>query len=219
LKKNEDQNGMISTNNITTLIRSRIFLINLVILLTLSMSIAYVASVPREHERFLSLSTLGSNMMVGDYYPNNKKDIELLDDIRWYIQVYNNMGSAEYIAVRVKLLNSEQAAPDDNTHTPSPIEHIYEFKHLVAKGETVTIPFEWSITSILSIDSSKVIKGISINGDMVEVDVRADDGKDFRIVFELWRYNTESKEFEFSWVDSSNEKRSVWNQIWFNVKS
>jgi len=43
-------------------------------------------------------------MKVSDYYPTGRPDISLNDNVRWYIQVYNNMGSAEYIAVRVKVL-------------------------------------------------------------------------------------------------------------------
>ncbi len=204
--------------SLSNTLRSRLFLLILAVLVTVSMSIAYVASVPREHERFMSLSTLGSNMKARDYYPDNRPDIGLGDNVRWYIQVYNNMGNTEYIAVRVKILNSEQEAPDDNMHTPSSVKHVYEFRNVIAKGETLTIPFEWSIASILNIGNEKVIKEMVINGDKVEVNASAVEGKNFRIVFELWRYNPDSREFEFSWLDSLNNKRSVWNQIWFNVK-
>jgi len=209
---------MMNSNTFLNVMKSRLFLLTLAVLITLSMSIAYVASVPREHERFISLSTLGSNMKASDYYPTGRPDIGLNDNVRWYIQVYNNMGNAEYIAVRVKVLNAEQNAPDDNNHTPSPVEHVYEFKHFVAKSDTLTIPFEWSIVSVLSIGNEKVIKEMVINGERVEVNAKAVDGKNFRMVFELYRYNPDSKEFEFSWLDSTNTKRSVWNQIWFNVK-
>ena len=95
---------MRNSNTFLNIMWSRFFLLTLAVLITVSMSIAYVASVPREHERFISLSTLGSNMKVSDYYPTGRPDISLNDNVRWYIQVYNNMGSAEYIAVRVKVL-------------------------------------------------------------------------------------------------------------------
>lgn len=204
--------------SLSNTLRSRLFLLILAVLVTVSMSIAYVVSVPRDYEMFMSLSTLGSNMKASDYYPDGRPDIGLGDNVRWYIQVYNNMGNTEYIAVRVKILNSEQEAPDDNMHTPSSVEHVYEFRNVIGKGETITIPFEWSIASILSIGNEKVIKEMVINGDKVEVNASTVEGKNFRIVFELWRYNPDSKEFEFSWLDSLNNKRSVWNQIWFNVK-
>ena len=203
-------------------LRSRQFLITLAILTATSMSIAYVASIPRDYERFISLSILGRNMMASDYYPSNNPDIKLGDEVKWYIQVYNRMGSAEYIAIRIKVLNAEMPVPNDNMHTPSPVKHVYETKHIVAHDSTLTIPLRWSITSISREEVNGityvVLKEMVINGEKISTDVKSKDGKDFRIVIELWRYNPESKTFEFSWLDSMNERRSVWNQIWFNVK-
>lgn len=204
-------------------LRSRLFLMVLAVLLAVSISIAYVASTPRGYERFMSLSTLGKDMMASDYYPSNSPNIGLGDEVRWYLQVYNRMGGAEYIAIRVKLLNAEMPVPDDNMHTPSPIEHVYEFRHVVAHDSTITIPMQWSISSIAreSGDDGSMyvtIRELMINGEKIGTDVKSKDGKDFRLIMELWRYNPDSKEFEFSWLDSMNEKRSVWNQIWFNVK-
>ncbi|MEM0030018.1 MAG: hypothetical protein QW572_07595 [Candidatus Nitrosocaldus sp.] len=204
-------------------LRSRHFLIILAVLIAVSMSIAYVASVPREYERFMSLSTLGRGMMVSDYYPSNSPDIAIGDEVLWHIQVYNRMGSAEYIAIRVKLLNADMPIPDDNMHTPSPVEHVYEVRQVVANDSTITIPLQWSIASLAresGEDGSMyvAVKELLINGEKVSTDVKSKDGKDFRLIMELWRYNPESKEFEFSWLDSMNERRSVWNQIWFNVR-
>ncbi|MEM4277696.1 MAG: hypothetical protein QW776_00555 [Candidatus Nitrosocaldus sp.] len=204
-------------------LRSRHFLIILAVLIAVSMSIAYVASVPREYERFMSLSTLGRGMMVSDYYPSNSPDIAIGDEVLWHIQVYNRMGSAEYIAIRVKLLNADMPIPDDNMHTPSPVEHVYEVRQVVANDSTITIPLRWSIATVAresGEDGSMyvAVKELLINGEKVSTDVKSKDGKDFRLIMELWRYNPESKEFEFSWLDSMNERRSVWNQIWFNVR-
>ncbi|MEM2919614.1 MAG: hypothetical protein QXU29_02505 [Candidatus Nitrosocaldus sp.] len=204
-------------------LRSRHFLIILAVLIAVSMSIAYVASVPREYERFMSLSTLGRGMMASDYYPSNSPDIAIGDEVLWHIQVYNRMGSAEYIAIRVKLLNADMPIPDDNMHTPSPVEHVYEVRQVVANDSTITIPLQWSIASLAresGEDGSMyvAVKELLINGEKVSTDVKSKDGKDFRLIMELWRYNPESKEFEFSWLDSMNERRSVWNQIWFNVR-
>ncbi|MEM4340379.1 MAG: hypothetical protein QW319_02440, partial [Candidatus Nitrosocaldus sp.] len=192
-------------------LRSRHFLIILAVLIAVSMSIAYVASVPREYERFMSLSTLGRGMMVSDYYPSNSPDIAIGDEVLWHIQVYNRMGSAEYIAIRVKLLNADMPIPDDNMHTPSPVEHVYEVRQVVANDSTITIPLQWSIASLAresGEDGSMyvAVKELLINGEKVSTDVKSKDGKDFRLIMELWRYNPESKEFEFSWLDSMNER-------------
>ncbi|MEM2090528.1 MAG: hypothetical protein QXY85_06615 [Candidatus Nitrosocaldus sp.] len=204
-------------------LRSRQFLLILAVLIAVSMSIAYVASVPRDYERFMSLSTLGRGMMASDYYPSNTPDIGLGDEVLWHIQVYNRMGEAEYIAIRVKLLNADMPIPDDNMHTPSPVEHLYEMRQVVAHDSTITIPLRWSIASVARESGEDgsiyvAVKELLINGERVSTDVKSKDGKNFRLIMELWRYNPDSKEFEFSWLDSMKERRSVWNQIWFNVK-
>ncbi|MEM1960520.1 MAG: hypothetical protein QXE95_04270 [Candidatus Nitrosocaldus sp.] len=204
-------------------LRSRQFLLILAVLIAVSMSIAYVASVPRDYERFMSLSTLGRGMMASDYYPSNTPDIGLGDEVLWHIQVYNRMGEAEYIAIRVKLLNADMPIPDDNMHTPSPVEHLYEMRQVVAHDSTITIPLRWSIASVARESGEDgsiyvAVKELLINGEKVSTDVKSKDGKNFRLIMELWRYNPDSKEFEFSWLDSMKERRSVWNQIWFNVK-
>ncbi|MEM0442334.1 MAG: hypothetical protein QW450_04160 [Candidatus Nitrosocaldus sp.] len=204
-------------------LRSRQFLLILAVLIAVSMSIAYVASVPRDYERFMSLSTLGRGMMASDYYPSNTPDIGLGDEVLWHIQVYNRMGEAEYIAIRVKLLNADMPIPDDNMHTPSPVEHLYEMRQVVAHNSTITIPLRWSIATVARESGEDgsiyvAVKELLINGEKVSTDVKSKDGKNFRLIMELWRYNPDSKEFEFSWLDSMKERRSVWNQIWFNVK-
>lgn len=204
-------------------LRSRQFLLILAVLIAVSMSIAYVASVPRDYERFMSLSTLGRGMMASDYYPSNTPDIGLGDEVLWHIQVYNRMGEAEYIAIRVKLLNADMPIPDDNMHTPSPVEHVYEMRQVVAHDSTITIPLRWSIATVARESGEDgsiyvAVKELLINGEKVSTDVKSKDGKNFRLIMELWRYNPDSKEFEFSWLDSMKERRSVWNQIWFNVK-
>ncbi|GBC72898.1 hypothetical protein HRbin04_00293 [archaeon HR04] len=215
--------GRVIDSYIVKPLRSRQFLIMLAVLIAVSMSIAYVASVPRDYERFMSLSTLGRGMMASDYYPSNTPNIGLGDEVLWHIQVYNRMGSAEYIAIRVKLLNADMPIPDDNMHTPSPVDHVYEMRQVVAHDSTITMPLRWSIVTVTEESSDDggryvVIKEMLINGERISTDVKSKDGKDFRLVMELWRYNPESRVFEFSWLDSMNERRSVWNQIWFNVR-
>ncbi|MEM1951637.1 MAG: hypothetical protein QXI43_06340, partial [Candidatus Nitrosocaldus sp.] len=178
-------------------LRSRQFLLILAVLIAVSMSIAYVASVPRDYERFMSLSTLGRGMMASDYYPSNTPDIGLGDEVLWHIQVYNRMGEAEYIAIRVKLLNADMPIPDDNMHTPSPVEHLYEMRQVVAHDSTITIPLRWSIASVARESGEDgsiyvAVKELLINGEKVSTDVKSKDGKNFRLIMELWRYNPDS---------------------------
>ena len=93
---------------------SRAFLLFFASLLMISISIAYVASEPRPQERFLSISTLGSNMILKDYYPTGSSTIDVDDNVNWYLNVYNRMGEVEYLSVRIKLLNATQATPESD---------------------------------------------------------------------------------------------------------
>ncbi len=198
--------------------KTKLFVSILALLLTLGMSIVYISSIDRDYERFISLNTLGSNRSVSNYFPNDIPVIGLGDEMEWNIQVYNRMGNAEYIAVRVKILNSTQPMPDDKLHAPSPVMHVYEKRYVIAKDQTLTFPLQWRINMIERDADVYIIKQIIMNDEIIDLDVRSVEGKDFRIVLELWKFNLESKEFEFSWLDNSNELRSVWNQIWFSIK-
>jgi len=197
---------------------SRAFLLVFVSLLVISLSIAYVASESRPQERFLSISTLGSNMMAESYYPKGNASINVGDNVNWYLNVYNRMGSVEYVSVRVKLLNSTQTAPDDISHTPSPEKSLFEVRHMLMNNSTWVIPFSWEITQIDKEQDYLVIKSLNANGtDLDDLNVRSLNGEDFRIIIELWRYDTQSGDFAFEW-SSGLDKRSAWNQLWFNVK-
>ncbi|GIU71177.1 MAG: hypothetical protein KatS3mg003_0656 [Candidatus Nitrosocaldaceae archaeon] len=203
--------------NILNIINTKRFLITFLILLSISISIAYASLIPRDFERFMSLSTLGSNMLIDDYYPNPNAVVRLGDNVTWYLQVYNRMGNSEYIAIKIKILNSTDPIPDDNAHTPSPIKEVYEISHIVKNNQTLTIPLRWSIDAIERVDDYIVIKRMRINDQIINLDVRSINGDNFRFVIELWRYNPDNNNFEFSWR-SNIDTRSAWNQIWFNIR-
>ena len=196
---------------------SKAFLGLFVSLLVISLSIVYVASEPRPKERFLSISTLGSNMMVEDYYPDGKSIIDRGDSVNWYLNVYNRMGDVKYVSVRIKLLNSTHVTPDDSSHIPSPVNTIIETKKTLTNNSTWTIPLHWSITEIDKVQDYNVIKSLEINGiDIDDINVKDSSGT-FRMIVELWRYDTEKGTFSFAW-SSALDDRSAWNQIWFSVK-
>lgn len=199
-------------------VASRAFLAIFVSLLAISLSITYVASEPRPEMHFFSISTLGKNMMTENYYPRNNATIYVGDNLNWHISVYNNMGEAEYVSVRVKLLNATQSIPDDTLQVPSSEQHIAEFKHMLMNDSTWVTPLRWSIIDTEEHGDYNVIRSIEINGIKINnLDVRSLDGQDFRMVIELWRYDPEIGSFAFAW-NTGLEDRSAWNQIWFDLK-
>lgn len=195
-------------------LHSKHFIVLFISLLAISLSIVYAATTPREFERFMTISTFGSDDLTYDYYPNSNSIIELGDNITWYVHVFNRMGNSELIAIRVKLLNSTDQSP---TIEPSPIKPIYETEYLLKNNATLVLPLNWQINSIERVDDYIIIRSMTINHNTINaLDVRSIKGENFRLVIELWRYNPESNAYEFAWK-SNNELRSVWNQIWFNM--
>ncbi len=200
------------------ILASRAFLAIFVSLLAISLSITYVASEPRTEMHFFSISTLGKDMMTENYYPRNNATIHVGDNLNWHISVYNNMGEAEYVAVRIKLLNATQSIPNDILQIPSSEQHIVEFKHMVMSDFTWTTPLRWSIIDTEEHGDYVVIRSLEINGTKIDnLDVRSLDGQSFRMVIELWRYDPETGSFAFAW-NTGLEERSAWNQIWFDLR-
>jgi hypothetical protein len=182
-----------------------------------TLSIAYAASQPRSSEKFLSLTTLGSEGMVGLYYPNDNATMNVGDRAQWFLNVYNRMGEAELVAVRIKLLNATDVIPDDMNYLPSPVAHIYEAKKLLKSNETWVLPLSWGTNEVERRGGYYTLKGMKIGDAEVNgLEAKSKDGT-FRIVSELWVYDPERKQFVYDW-DSGADKRGVWNQIWFNVK-
>ena len=103
---------------IRNIILSTTFIISYVTLLV-TINIGYwLITHERPDERFLSISTLGKNDTKTGYYPsndnNNTTTILPGQKVSWYIHVYNHAGTAEYVSIRIKLLNSTDPMPDEN---------------------------------------------------------------------------------------------------------
>jgi hypothetical protein len=165
---------------------------------------------------FLALGVLGSKGRIGDYFPRNISTVKPEEIVNWNLYLYNHMGSAEYVAVRVKLLNSTMLPPNSTLHTPSPTPAFFEVRRVLMDNETWLYPFTWYVLSAGETANSTMIKSIGANDEVFQTDALAVSGRDFRIVFELWVYDETLKDFAFSW-SSGSETQSIWNQIWFSV--
>lgn len=178
------------------------------------------------NEAFLTMTILGKNMGINDYFPVDNRTISQGERLNWYVTVHNGMDRVEYISIRMKLLNSTQAIPNDILNQPSPASEIFEIRQLVARNSTWTIPLNWTIAEVSSTNDGYVtIKAMVLNGqDIANINSASLEGQGFKIVLELWRYDEEIDDFVFAWSPSSsnnieNKMRSIWTQIWFNVKN
>lgn len=192
-----------------------VFLISLVALSLL----AFLTLYPLPSQPFLRISTLGSDMMAQHYYPSDNPNIRIGENVTWYAQVYNDMGSVGWVSVRLKLGNSTSEGPNDVNNTPSSLPTLLEFTKLVDNNYTWTFPISWVITNTSRAGNAIVINDMQIdNYTLSGLNVKAISGFDFRIILELWVFDTQISQFGFSW-ESQGSAHSAWNEVWFNATS
>jgi hypothetical protein len=204
---------------LTSLLYSRRFLLVFLVLFVLLLGITYVVLYnPQPMARQLSLSILSANLTTDDYFSNDNSTIDVGNPSRWYASVHNGVGSPEYVALRIKLLNSSQPIPDDISVSPSPGSTVYEIKQMIENNSTFVVPLEWSITDARKVANSTIIERLNINSNDIEnLHVASAYGTNFRFILELWKYDPNTKDFTYVWSDGQNN-RGVWSQIWFNLK-
>ena len=182
--------------------------------------VAYVATTPRPREQFFQLYVLGSKHMAADYYPDNNTNIRLGELVTWYLGVTDNMGSVQLVSIRVKIGNQTIKPPDDQQALESPASVVTEYTRFVQDNETWEIPFVWSISdAVVLSDNATRIHTLQINGETYQMqDSSASNGHNFRLIFELWTWQTEANALEFGWM-TGGEHRVAWLQVWFNMTS
>ena len=163
----------------------------------------------------MALAVLGEEGMAEHYYPGDDPNIDVGEKIRWTIYLYNHMGKAQYVAVRVKLLNSTMSAPNSTSCTPSDAPVVYEFRRVLLDNETLYYPLDWGLLEVGGEGDSVSLTGLMINGVSLKTGVEAIHGHNFRMVLELWIYDEASGGLIFGW-GSGEESQCAWNQFWFN---
>ncbi len=144
--------------------------------------------------------------------------IDVGDRMQWHVNVFNKTGKTQLVSLKIKLMNATQTAPDDMSHLPSPEPSIFEVRNLLMKDQTWVWPLSWSLSEVEKHSGYITIKGLEINqANLKGLNAMSQDGN-FRILIELWYYDTDKQEFVYTW-SSGVDERSVWNQVWFKVKS
>lgn len=208
----------------SSIIYSKTFLIVFSSFLAILLSIGYVALETWPKEQFLSISTLGSNEIAGNYYPEGKSAITVGDTMKWYVNVYNHMEQTEYLSIRMKLLNSSQPSPDESSYLTNQQFPVFRLDRAVEDNSRWIEPLTWSITGINEDIDQISIKSLNVNGTNVDnLVTKTVKGKEFRIILELWRYDTEAQKFVFSQPSSikqsNTNQMNNWNQIWFKIEN
>ena len=153
---------------------------------------------PRNEMSFIEMGLLGEHRKASDYFPNEDNILRAGSEINWFIYLHNNLENTQKIIIRVKLVNSTMDIPDDQKHLPSSQTYLMELPLALSIDETTLLPFSWSILEATSEENSTNLQRIIINGQTIEVNV-SDSLNSFRLIFELWVYNSSSQEYQFGW--------------------
>ena len=168
-------------------------------------------------DRFFAMWILGSTEATANYFPHNNTRLTVGETVNWTLGVSNQMSSLEYVVVRVKLLNSTDTPPNEQTGVPSPMPILFEFARIMTNNETWLIPFTWSIKNETRINGNLQITGLVIDEASIAGSLAiASAGINFRFIFELWYYNPNTSGLAFSWTTPTGTY-SVWDQLWFNA--
>ena len=187
------------------------------LILMLIVTVAVISAFwPKYEERFFAMGILDGNKRAEHYYPNGDPNIGVESLVRWYVYIYNHMGSAQNVLIRVKLLNSTLQGPDTSKRMPSPFPAFFEFRRELDVNETQLLPFFWHISEAVWHGDSVLITKLVVNDATLGANASALSGYSFRMVFELWIYDEASGTFGFTWR-SKEETYCVWNQMWFNA--
>jgi len=192
-------------------------------LLILFEIVAYTSTIPRPQEPFFQLYTLGATGMAGIYYPNNSSFIQPGEVVDWNLGVVNDMGSLQYVSLRVKLGNQTINPPNDTLATSSPSPLIAVFNEFIPNNGTWQMSFVWQIVNYTtSPDGHIAVHTIAISNSTYAIQnpptCQSINSCEFRIIFELWVWDTNVADFQFGWT-AGGEPRIAWLQLWFQLSS
>ena len=203
------------------------------ILAILIVSISYISSIwPRSQEKFFELGLLNKNMKAENFFASNasvrnERDpylfdenvISINDPIKWNIFLGNHMGSNQLVKIKVKFISSDpvEPMPDDRNHEPSAIATSFEIPVYLKADQTVLVPFVWSVSKVSYKFEYDELKRLTINDKPIPLYVRSYDSR-FRIVFELWVWDSSKNDFVYGW-NTGKEFLSASVYLWFKTET
>jgi hypothetical protein len=171
---------------------------------------------PKNETQFFELGLLDKSKTATAYFAIDNSTLEIGSQVKWYVFVHNNMGSAEQVTVRVKLLNSTMSQPIDSKNTPSPFSFFMELPSSLSINETILLPFSWSISDAVSQDGTTIVRQLTANNHTYDINVSSKDY--FSLIFELWVYDPISQDYIFGW-HSRNDFSSASVNMGFKINN
>jgi len=180
--------------------------------------IVYVSTTPRPTEQYFQLFVLGPNHTIADYFPEDNPKLFVGNLLRWYLGVTSTMSTVQLVSIRIKLGNQTIEPPNSTLGLESPAPSVMQLEKIIQNNETWQTPFSWSVTNATTTAAGSVrILSLQINNETYQIsDWSATSGYNFRIIFELWTWQSDNNAFEFGW-NSNSQHQVAWLQVWFNM--
>ena len=158
-------------------------------------------------------------MKAEHYFAKQNSTLMTGDEMHWFVNIHNHFGNSKYVSIRMYVLNSTQSIPLDAESEEGKYPMVYESRYLLEDNATVTVPVNWSIIGADKHYGYIMISDLKVNGrDIKGVETRSvQDNNGFRVIFELWTYDSNLNRFVLNQPNDSNNENYVWNQIWFKL--
>lgn len=128
------------------------------------------------------------------------------------------MASVQYVIVKLKLGNTTIPAPNETLGVPSPAPLLTQYSRVLLVNETWEFLLNWEVVAE-NRTGNAVSLGFNVNATNVALTNPVNqNGRDYRIIIELWAFDPATGNVEFGWVADS-VTHADWLQVWFSVAS
>jgi hypothetical protein len=168
------------------------------IILLATPALGAIISLPNG-EQFSEIYVLGPEHLAQNY-PSN---IAVGQNYSVYVGVGNHLGASAYYVLYAKFQNVTDLLPNATTETPSPALPLYEYRFSVPDGTSWESPLTFSVSNATISPNQSLVKTVMINGFKFNVNSQVvwdlnSTTFSYRLVFELWLYNTTSNSVQFN---------------------
>ncbi len=195
--------------------RTKVFLTLLISFTVIYSSVTFFFVSPSSSQAFLGFGVFSERGTLSDYVPGAGLSLSVSETLTWRLDIFNRMGVIQLVRVVVRVGNLTTSSPG-GTDPDSQLPSLGMIERFVPDQDTAVIDFSWRVVSINQ-TSGMIFPRFQINnGTPVSSRVGTPEGRDFRIIFELWTYNPDAGEFQYGWT-SGGSKYVSWLQVWFDV--
>lgn len=193
------------------------FLILLISLASIYSSIAFYISSSAPAQPFMEMGVY-SRSGLENYVTNSNLTVTTGQTLNWSIAITNKMNLPEFSMVVVRLGNST-TAPANTTTPAASVPELAAMQQFIGNGGTNNFGFSWKVNST-SMNGGLVFVDLVINGQNTtgQVQVGAQSGRYFRLIFELWTFDSSTQSFQYGYNGQSSQV-GTWLQVWFNTSS